>query len=270
MATAPIPYEIPAEPLALGNLELLGSVAPEHAEISSFRLKLADAEAIQTIDDDDARILTMEVRRDVLNIMAKLEEHHFPLVNGLHRAHKLALARQTEVIAPFKESAKRLNDLCAAYDDALRKKRAEEARRKREEEERARAEQQRRADELALRLAQEAEAQHKPEVAEQILEQRDQARAEEALTPTVEVIEPVKPMPKAVGESTRKTYRIEVEDPLEAVKAIIANDVLFGMVVEDFEAAIVKRLKPIVTAQRDNFRLAGCRAVAETSLAVRR
>lgn len=170
-----------------------------------------------------------------------------PDIKRWHEGHKFAVQRKRDLEAPLKKAESILKGGIQKWKVAVQKQ-AQEARRAAEEEARLEAEAERRAQAEALRAAGD----------------EDLADIAESMPVSVSVV--VQPEPELNdGISTRDHVVVEVLDKEEAVRYIVENWILLNHLVD----INMKELRKMGVAQRENFKLPGCKCTIEKRIQVR-
>ena len=154
----------------------------------------------------EAYLMAGEYLKDIKWGVKKVKEHFAPMKTATHAAWKAVCAKENEFLEPLEAGEKRLKTSMIAWQVQEENRRLEEQRRL-----------QAQADEIARRererLEKEAARLKTPELKEQRLEQ-----AAEVQAPQVHVA-PI--TPTVAGQSLRKTWKAVVDDPQQAVKALL-------------------------------------------------
>lgn len=186
--------------------------------------------------------------REIVTLRKQVIEHHKPIKEAAHAAHKAALAAEKKLLDPLQHAEAFIKRGIGAWDMEQQRIRAERQRKL--------AEAQRKADEDArLALAAEAEAAGATEdTVDEILE-----------TP---VVEPVMTAPptyeQARGVSTRLNWRAEVTDLKALCRAIGEGKAPINAAQPNLPV-----LNAMARAMKQTMNIPGVRAVSEASVAVR-
>jgi hypothetical protein len=223
-------------------------------------------------------------------LMKKIEEHHAPIIQAAHNAHKVAIAKKKELIAPLEQAMKIVRNVCENFL-LQEKKRQEEEQRQREEQARielnAKVEA---AKEKFAKLADEAkddagkiaalksalEDEQTTELEAQVIrgqlavleasaENRAQAATEAQTQLDLEAAVPdpvpVAEQPKVEGVSQSKAYNVDVVDMKTLCAAIGRGEV---------PAAAVKEVKSkLKTYAKDGIKLPGCKVTEKVQASFR-
>lgn len=253
-------------------------VAEEHEEVS---LVVQEATAL-TIASDDDLARGREFVLGIKELRKRIQEHHAPMIDAAHRAHKIALAKQKELVDPLDKAERVVRGHCEQYLTEKKRQEMEEMRRReeaaRQERERQMAEARAKTDALlsgakedagklaALRGvlddATEIEAaviRSQIAVLEAAAEDRaaaaTAAQAQLELDAMVPDVVPATDADKVDGVSEVKEYRVEVVDMKVLCAAIGRGEV---------PAAAVKEVpSKLKTYAKDGITLPGCK-VTET------
>jgi len=69
----------------------------------------------------------------VKDMRKKIQDHHAPIIQSAHNTHKMALAKQKELIDPLDKAERIVRNACETYMQEKERKRIEENRRREEE-----------------------------------------------------------------------------------------------------------------------------------------
>lgn len=186
---------------------------------------------------------------DIVDLRKKIIAHHKPIKEATNNAHKTAVAAEKKLLEPIQNAERIIKDAIGDWD--------REQQRLLQEEQRKLQEAQRKADEEArLALAAEAEANGAPEeTVDEILE-----------TTVVQPALVVQPTYQAArGVSTQQRWKAQVTDIKALCRAIADGKAAVTLVQANMPA-----LNNMARAMRESFNIAGCKAVTETVVGVRR
>lgn len=208
---------------------------------------LTRVNGLQIITSDQAAIAG-EWLHAIAQLRKAAEDHHRPVIQKAHEAHKEALAALKRIDDPLARAESALRPKIAGYADRIR--REEEAERRRVEEE--------------ARRAQEAEAEARIEEAEQQGATPEEVAAIVAAAeaaPAVIVAPSPKPQPIAPGVGTAERWTAQVTD-IKALCRAIAD----GTVSTEFVVPNATALNQMARSQKQTFNVPGCRAVRELGI----
>jgi hypothetical protein len=205
------------------------------------------AAGIAVIVDEESYNDAAELLRQCKTGIGVVNTEEEKIVPPLHQAHKAAKALFNKLRAPFEQAETILKGKLLDYS---------------REQQRVAAEKQREADAAATaerkRLEQEAAA---------ALESGDVARAE-VLASTAEVVQAAHvatAVPKIAGISTRKVWKVEVENLITFLQEAITNPMLRECIDIDVVA-----LAKLAAATNGTVSLPGCKVRQEEGLAARK
>ena len=185
---------------------------------------------------------------EIVGLRKQVVEHHKPIKEAAHKAHKTAIAAEKKLLDPLQQAETCLKRSIAAWD--------QEQQRIRQEEQRRLEAAQRKADEEArLALAQDAEANGAtPETVDEILDTP-------VVTPSV-VAAPT--YEKGNGVSTSVRWHAEVVDIKALCLAVAQGRASANLVQPNLPA-----LNGMARAMKQTMNVPGVKAVSETTVAVR-
>jgi len=186
---------------------------------------------------------------EVVELRRRVQKHHAPIKEAAHKAHRAAVDAEKRLLDPLQRAEATLKKAIGAWEDWREHLRQEEQRKLEEAQHQA-------DEEARIARAQEALEQDAP-----------QERIEEILeTPVVQRPAAVAPTyEKTKGVTRRVEWRAEVTDPQALCRAIGA-----GEAPAHFVQANLPVLNGLARSLKENFNVPGCRAVAETTVSVRR
>lgn len=188
-----------------------------------------------------------EMRNGILALRDEARLHHQPIIEAAHKTHKAALAARDKITLPLESAAAILATKMTAWKRA-EDERIENERRRIEEEQRQRQ------TEAALASAIEAEAAG-----------ASVAEVEAVLDETsVAVASHVVPTPKVTGASFREAWACEVTSMVQFVQGI--KD---GVIGQAYVLPNMPALNQRARAERNTFKLPGCKAVRDDRVARR-
>lgn len=186
-----------------------------------------------------------ESLKDVKEYQARVKDVMDPICDAAHKAHKVATAKRSELLAPAKEAERIVKAAMLAWSQA-------EEKRAREEQAAAEAAARKEAEEAQLALAAEVEAGGDHEGADAILD---------APTYTPPVVAR-KAAPKVAGISVRTTWSAEVTDLGALVRAIAKGSAPLNAIVPNMTA-----LNGMARAMKGQLRVAGVRVIESAGMA---
>lgn len=189
-----------------------------------------------------------ELLRDVKALRLEIAEHHAPVIEAAHRAHKAALDAKKKLDEPLDEAEREIKRRMGDYH-------AEQERIRREEQRRLEAEARAREEERRLEEAAALEAEGRQEEAEQVLEE------EPAM---IEAPIAAPPTPKVAGVSMREKWTAEVVDKAAFVRACADNPAWMPLVL-----ANVPALNQQAASLKGELRIPGVRVRREQIVAAR-
>jgi hypothetical protein len=255
--------------------------APVNEDQEEVSLVVQEAKAL-TIASDEDLTRGREFVLSIKDLRKRIQDHHAPMIEAAHRAHKIALAKQKELVDPLDQAERLVRGHCEQYLTEKKRREMEDLRRREEAARQARERQladaraktdallagaKEDADKLAaLRLALESATEIEAAVMRSqiaVLETAAEDRANAAaaaqaqleLESAVPDVVPVVEAEKVDGVSEVKEYRVEVVDMRVLCAAIGRGDVPVAAVKE-----VSSRLKMYA---KDGIYLPGCK-VTET------
>lgn len=200
------------------------------------------------IRDQDTYDQAAELVVQIVGLRKQVVDHHKPIKEAAHLAHKAAVDAEKKLLEPLQHAESTIKRAIGEWD-------AEQQRRRREEQERLEAVQRKADEEARLALAAEAEANGATEeTVSEILE-----------TPVVAPVAVATPTyQRANGVATQQRWRAEVTDIKALCRAIADGKASLNLVQANMPA-----LNSMARAMRQTFNIPGCKAVAETAVAVR-
>lgn len=192
---------------------------------------------------DDAYVLVTEI----VTLRRRIQEHHKPLKDKAFAAHKAIVAAEKKMLDPLQQAETAIKRALGAWYD-------EQDRLRREEQARLEAAQRKADEEARLALAVEAEQNGATsDTLEEILD-----------TPVVAPAIVAQPTyRRANGISTQQRWRAEVIDLKALCLAIGQGRASINLVMANLPA-----LNSMARAMKQTFSVPGCKAVAETAVAV--
>lgn len=221
----------------------------EVKQLESTALAWPDrANAITIVDQpsyDQATCLVIEIA----DLKWRIIDHHKPIKDAAFAAHKVAVAAEKRLLDPLQQADTTLRRAIGNWE--------QEQERIRREAQRKLEEAQRKADEEArIALAVEAETNGAEE----------ETVAEILNTPVVLPAAVAPPtFQRANGVGTQQRWRAELVD-IKALCRAVAD----GKASTEYVQANLVALNGLARAMKGTFNVAGCRAVPETTVAVRR
>lgn len=201
-----------------------------------------------TITDNASYTAAGELVKEVVAMRKRVQDHHKPIKDAAHKAHKAAIAAEKELLKPLEQAEQWLKS-------EMTKWQREQARLAEMERRRLEAEQKEREEEQRLALAAEAEQQGaSQEVVDEILE-TPLPQAPIATPVTTEMVE---------GISTRTLYSAEVTN-----LKVLCLAIGMGKVSESLVQPNMVALNGMARSMRDGFNVAGCKLVKTDSMSVR-
>lgn len=161
-------------------------------------LKIKDAETYE---------LAAEFLVDVKTLRKEAEDHHKPMIESAHRAHKAALAAKKKIDEPLAEAERITKAAITTYQD-------EEAKRRRAEEARLREQAQKLEDDQRLEAAANLEREGKADEAEAVI----------AAPPAPPVMSIPSSAPKTSGVKTSKSWDFKIEDEEKIPRKFLVVD----------------------------------------------
>lgn len=235
--------------------------AEQAATIANEAFEIAQA---YTIDSPEMYEAAGAELRDIAGKAKKLEETRLSLTRPLDESKKRIMDLFRGPLDRLKAAEELLRKAMltfqAAEQEKARKQQEEAERRAREEREAA----ERAAAEAAARAAELAAAGDE-EAAAQAAAEAEEAAEVAALAEVAPPPAPVLATPKAAGVSTRQTWKAEVVDKLELIKAAAADPSLAVYLIPDEKA-----IGGVARSLKAETRIPGVRVYAEDGLAVRR
>lgn len=250
--------------------------APMNEDQEEVSLVVREAKAL-TIASDDDLTRGREFVLSIKELRKRIQDHHAPMIEAAHRAHKIALAKQKELVDPLDQAERLVRGHCEQYLTEKKRREMEDLRRREEAARQARERQladaraktdallagaKEDADKLAtLRRALESATEIEAAVMRSqiaVLEAAAEDRANAAaaaqaqleLESAVPDVVPVVEAEKVDGVSEVKEYRVEVVDMRVLCAAIGRGDVPV--------AAVKEQPGKLRQFAKDGIRLAGC------------
>jgi len=201
-----------------------------------------------SITDQQTYDMATTLLVEIATIEKRIKDHHKPIKDAAFAAHKTAVAAEKKLLDPLDSARGIIKTEIVAWE------RKQEA--IRQEMERKALEDQRRAEEEA-RLAVAVEAEKNgapPDTVQEILDQ-PVALPTPVVAPTFQ---------RAQGVSTQERWHAEVTDIKALCKAV--GD---GRASSELVTANMVALNSMARAMKQTFSIPGCRAIPETTIAVR-
>lgn len=239
---------IPQVRVAEGSLQI-ELVDTEREHIERKALTITERAAAVVIRDQPSYDGAVELLRGVKALRKEAEDHHRPVIDAAHRAHKAALDALKRIDDPLKQAETQVKGRIGAFDM---------------ERERIRRDEQRRLEAEAARLAAEA-AEREIEAAEAAGASPAEVAAiiaEAEIAPVVAVAPPV--YQKADGVVVKKSYAPEVVNLVDLVRHVAAHPELSNLLTPNMPA-----LRALVRGAGAQFRMPGVRLVETANVAVR-
>jgi hypothetical protein len=191
---------------------------PVTAEINEFALTVAEQAKLVIIKTSGDCVHACETLKDVVKMRREVADHHRPMIEAAHRAHKIAIEQQKKVDAPLAEAELFLKREIGTFTAAQERiRRAEEQRLQVEARKKAGEEARKKAEEQTIKDALDAEQDGNSELAESIL--ANPAPIAPLVIPKVTVA-PVIPKQEGIASRTNWKFRIVNESliPREYLK----------------------------------------------------
>lgn len=183
--------------------------AIEERDFKAESTELVDqARGMKVISGEDFAAAGAWLRDAIVPMRKKIEGTFDPIIAKAHEAHKTAISKKKELLAPIEQAETIVKRAMADYH-------LQQERERRRLEEEARAQANRISEELALEKALDAERRGDTAGAERAIESRPAVVVEVEKAPQAPVVS---------GISSRRTFRFEIVDPSKITAEFLVPD----------------------------------------------
>lgn len=225
---------------------------PDATVVEQHALTVLEQATALTIQTAEQYVAAAELLKAVKATQAEIAATFDPAITAAHAAHKATLAAKAKHFAPTEQAERLIKDKLRDYDEAQERIRQEEARRLAEEA--RRAEETRRVAEAAA-LEREAVATGDAS----LLAEAEAIISEPVVAPVVIV---PKATPTVAGISYRETWKAEVTDLAQLVRAAATNPTLIALLQPNTTA-----INGMARALKGTMRVPGVRVYSERGVA---